>query len=151
MDLTQLSSNLKLKTDFDSNSSFGLKDINSVVGIVDNSVTSLQALIFKNDDPQYDDTDPTNYDITGIRSGLDRQRAFVFDLKKDYKFTLSSDITDHYVEDNAAIQDHIGLRPIILEVSGSISEINLLQTKNDVHKPQKGLQDIESLMRQIPI
>lgn len=136
MDLTQLSSNLKLKTNFDANSSLGLKDINSVVGIVDNSVTSLQALIFKNDDPQYDDTDPTNYDITGIRSGLDKQRAFVFDLKKDYKFTLSSDITDHYVEDNVAIQDHIGLKPIILEVSGVISEINLKDTKNDVRKKQ---------------
>lgn len=144
MDLTQLSSNLKLKTNFDANTSLGLKDINSVVGIVDNSVTSLQALIFKNDDSRYDDTDPTNYDITGIRSGLDNQRAFVFDLKKDYKFTLSSDITDHYVEDNVAIQDHIGLRPITLEVTGVISEINLLQTENDERKPQKSLQDIES-------
>lgn len=144
MDLTQLSSNLKLKTNFDANTSLGLKDINSVVGIVDNSVTSLQALIFKNDDAKYDDTDPTNYDITGIRSGLDNQRAFVFDLKKDYKFTLSSDITDHYVEDNVAIQDHIGLRPIILEVTGVISEINLLQTENDERKPQKSLQDIET-------
>ena len=145
MDLTQLTKNLKAKTDFDANSSFGLKDINSIVGIVDNSVTSLQALIFKNDDPKYDDTDPTNYDITGIRSGYDQQRAFVFDLKKDYKYTLSSDITDHYVEDNVAIQDHIGLRPIILEVTGVISEINLLQTANDEQKKPKGILDAENL------
>ena len=144
MDLTQLTKNLKVKTDFDANSSFGLKDINSIVGIVDNSVTSLQALIFKNDDPKYDDTDPTNYDITGIHSGYDQQRAFVFDLKKDYKYTLSSDITDHYVEDNVAIQDHIGLRPIILEVTGVISEINLLQTPKAEKKQPRGILDADN-------
>lgn len=124
MDLTQLSSQLKVKTDFNAGSALGLRDINSITGIVDNSVTSLQALIMKNDDPKYDDIDTTNFDVTGITSGYDNI-AFIFDLKKEYKLNLSSDITDHYVEDNVAIQDHIGLKPIILDVVGSIGEVNL--------------------------
>lgn len=124
MDLTQLSSQLKLKTDFNAGSSLGLRDINSITGIVDNSVTSLQALIFKNDNPEYDDIDTSNFDVTGITSGYDKQ-AFVFDIKKEYRFGLSSDITDHYVESNVAIQDHVGLKPIILEVTGSLAEVNL--------------------------
>lgn len=124
MDLTQLSSQLKVKTDFDAGSSLGLRDINSVTGIVDNSVTSLQALIMKNDISDYDDVDATNFDNTGIKSNYDNV-SFIFDLKKDYKFNLSSDITDHYVEDNVAIQDHIGLKPIILDVAGSIGEVDL--------------------------
>lgn len=124
MDLTQLSSQLKVKTDFNAGSTLGLRDINSITGIVDNSVTSLQALIMKNDDPKYDDIDTTNFDVTGITSGYD-DIAFIFDLKKEYKLSLSSDITDHYVEDNVAIQDHIGLKPVILDVVGSIGEVNL--------------------------
>lgn len=124
MDLTHLSSNLKVKTDFNAGSSLGLRDINSITGVVDNSVTSLQALIFSNNVPEHDDLDPTKFDVTGITSGYD-SKCFVFDIKKEYKYNLSSDITDHYVEDNVAIQDHIGLKPIILEVTGSIGEITL--------------------------
>ena len=124
MDFTHLSSNLKRKTDFNAGEALGLRDINSITGVVDNSVTSLQALIFSNNVPEHDDLDPTKFDVTGITSGYD-SKCFVFDIKKEYKYNLSSDITDHYVEDNVAIQDHIGLRPIILEVTGSIGEITL--------------------------
>lgn len=150
MDLTQLSSQLKVKTDFNAGSALGLRDINSVTGIVDNSITSIQALIMKNADPQYDDLDTTNFDVTGITSGYDNQ-AFVFDLKKDYKLNLSSDITDHYVEDNIAIQDHIGLKPVILDVVGSIGEVNLnaagkkmneAKIKNEIFSKKEGKTNI---------
>lgn len=131
MDFTHLSSNLKLKTNFNADSALRLRDINSITGVVDNSVTSLQALIFSNNVPEYDDLDPTKFDVTGITSGYD-SKCFIFDVKKEYKLNLSSDITDHYVEDNVAIQDHIGLKPIILEVVGSIGEVDLASrtTKN---------------------
>ena len=127
MDLTQLTSQLKVKTDFNANSAFGLSNINGITGIVDNSVSSLQALIFSNRNAEYDDYDPTKYDVTGITSGYDG-KAFIFDLKKDYKLNLSSDITDHYVESNVAIQDHIGLKPVIIEVVGSIAEVDMKST-----------------------
>lgn len=138
MNLSNLTNDLKIKTNFNANSALGLNDINGITGIVDNSVSSLQALIFANKDAKYDDIDVTNFDVTGITSGYDNV-AFIFDLKKDYKYTLSSDITDHYVESNVAIQDHIGLRPIMLEVVGCISEVNLVDTKQDkVAKKEKG-------------
>ena len=86
--------------------------------------TSLQALIFSNQKPEMDDRNPSRFDVTGITSGYDG-KAFVFDIKREYKYNLSSNITDHYVEDNVAIQDHIGLKPIILEVNGSIGEVTL--------------------------
>jgi len=124
MNLTQLTSQLKINTDFNANSAFGLSDINGITGIVDNSVSSLQALIFSNRNPENDDRSPSRFDVTGITSGYDKT-CFVFDLKKDYKLNLSSEITDHYVESNVAIQDHIGLKPIIIEVTGCISEVNL--------------------------
>lgn len=124
MDFTHLSSNLKLKTNFNADSALRLRDINSITGVVDNSVTSLQALIFSNNVPEHDDLDPTKFDVTGITSGYD-SKCFIFDVKKEYKLNLSSDITDHYVEDNVAIQDHIGLKPIILEVTGCIGEVDL--------------------------
>ena len=87
MDLTQLSSQLKLKTNFNAGAQLGLRNLNSITGIVDNSVTSLQALIFSNDDPQYDDIDVTNFDVTGIKSGYSG-KAFIFDLKREYKLSL---------------------------------------------------------------
>lgn len=133
MDLTQLTSQLKVKTDFNANKALALNDINGITGIVDNSVSSLQALIFSNKNAKYEDIDVTNFDTTGFKSGYD-SKCFVFDLKKDYKFSLSSEITDHYVESNVAIQDHIGLKPIILEVSGSIAEVNLAESKIDTDK-----------------
>ena len=124
MNLTQLTSQLKINTDFNANSAFGLNDINGITGIVDNSVSSLQALIFSNRNAENDDRSPSRFDVTGITSGYDKT-CFVFDLKKDYKLNLNSEITDHYVESNVAIQDHVGLKPIIIEVTGCISEVNL--------------------------
>lgn len=49
--------------------------------------------------------------------------GFVFDIDGDYETTLTSDITDHYVEDNTAIQDHIALRPVYLYLKGYIGEL----------------------------
>ena len=36
---------------------------------------------------------------------------FIFDIDGTVTHQLESDITDHYVEDNTAVQDHIALRP----------------------------------------
>jgi len=38
--------------------------------------------------------------------------GFLFDIDDSDQVTFESDITDHYVEDNTAVQDHIALRPI---------------------------------------
>jgi len=49
--------------------------------------------------------------------------GFVFDFLGQEEVTLESDITDHYVEDNYAIQDHIAQRPIKYVAKGYIGEL----------------------------
>lgn len=49
--------------------------------------------------------------------------GFVFDVVDDDRSELESDITDHYTEENNAVQDHIALRPEVITVSGSVAEV----------------------------
>ena len=49
--------------------------------------------------------------------------GFLFDLQADDEIHLQSDITDHYVEDNTAIQDHIALRPEEITLKGLVAEL----------------------------
>ncbi|NDJ15398.1 MAG: hypothetical protein EBY17_30155 [Acidobacteriia bacterium] len=49
--------------------------------------------------------------------------GFLLDIVEDDGSELESDITDHYIEDNTAIQDHIALRPEIVTVSGRVAEL----------------------------
>lgn len=49
--------------------------------------------------------------------------SFVFNFEGEQSITLESDITDHYSEDNVAVQDQIALRPVIIETHGFIAEL----------------------------
>lgn len=49
--------------------------------------------------------------------------GFVFDFLGEEEITLESEITDHYVEDNYAIQDHIAQKPIRYVCKGYIGEL----------------------------
>lgn len=49
--------------------------------------------------------------------------GFIFDVVNDDTSELESDITDHYTEENSAVQDHIALRPEVVTVSGSVAEV----------------------------
>ena len=50
--------------------------------------------------------------------------SVLFTYERENTATLESEITDHYVEDNSAIQDQISLRPEIITVNGVIGELN---------------------------
>jgi len=50
--------------------------------------------------------------------------TLVFDTEGENTATLVSEITDHVVEDNTHIQDHITLQPEQITVSGYIGELN---------------------------
>lgn len=52
--------------------------------------------------------------------------GFVFDIWAEEEITLESEITDHYVEDNYAIQDHIAQKPIRYIAKGYVGELNNL-------------------------
>ena len=49
--------------------------------------------------------------------------GFVFDYLGDVNVSLQADITDHFAEDNTAIQDHVAMRPIKVVMRGFVSEL----------------------------
>lgn len=49
--------------------------------------------------------------------------GFLLDLAEEDTSELESDITDHYVENNTPIQDHIALRPETITVTGRVAEL----------------------------
>ena len=49
--------------------------------------------------------------------------GFIFDIIGSEDMSIDSDITDHYLENNVAIQDHIALRPEQFTLSGYVGEI----------------------------
>lgn len=49
--------------------------------------------------------------------------GFLFDVEGETTSDLTSDITDHYLEDNVAVQDHIALKPQILTLRGYVGEV----------------------------
>jgi len=46
-----------------------------------------------------------------------------FDVAKQDQLDLDADITDHYMEDNSFLNDHIIRKPIVITVSGSKGEL----------------------------
>lgn len=48
----------------------------------------------------------------------------LFNYEGEQTATLESDITDHYVEDNTAIQDQIAIKPPVITTHGFIGELN---------------------------
>ncbi len=49
---------------------------------------------------------------------------FLFNYEGEQTIALESDITDHYVEDNTAVQDQIALKPELITTHGFIGELN---------------------------
>lgn len=54
--------------------------------------------------------------LTGV-SGM------VMDILDDEEIVVDSDITDHYVEQNYAVQDHIALKPLRFTLRGYVGEL----------------------------
>jgi len=50
--------------------------------------------------------------------------AILFNYEAEQSVSLSSDVTDHYIEDNTAIQDQVALKPETISTSGFIGELN---------------------------
>lgn len=50
--------------------------------------------------------------------------ALLFHYEGEQSVDLESDITDHYVEDNTAVQDQIALKPEVINTEGFIGELN---------------------------
>lgn len=57
---------------------------------------------------------------TSQKKGIE---GFLFDIDLEASIDFTSQVTDHYVEDNSAVQDHIALAPISITLSGKIGEL----------------------------
>lgn len=55
-----------------------------------------------------------------LKRGID---GFLFDIPLTDNVSYSANITDHYAEDNTFIQDHIGLDPVRITLTGKIAEL----------------------------
>lgn len=51
-------------------------------------------------------------------------KALLFNYEGEQAVTLTSDITDHFIEDNTAIQDQIALKPVKITTNGFVGELN---------------------------
>jgi hypothetical protein len=51
--------------------------------------------------------------------------GFLFDVRGRERFRASCDITDHYIETNSTLQDHIALKPETFTVAGFVGEVRL--------------------------
>lgn len=60
---------------------------------------------------------------TGLLSLLQPPPGLLFNYEGEQTATFESDITDHFIEDNTAIQDQIALKPIIITTHGFIAEL----------------------------
>lgn len=52
-----------------------------------------------------------------------RSEVYVFDTRGEEEVGLESEITDNWVEDNTTTQDHIGLKPRTITLSGYVGEL----------------------------
>lgn len=51
-------------------------------------------------------------------------KSLVFHYEGEQTVSLESDITDHYIENNSALQDQISIRPVLVTTHGFIGELN---------------------------
>ena len=49
--------------------------------------------------------------------------GYVFDVRGEENALLAADITDHYTEDNKAVQDHIAIKPKKITLKGYVGEV----------------------------
>lgn len=60
--------------------------------------------------------------------GVKQIGPFAFDYQGDDTVSMDNEITDHFMEDNTASQDHIGVKPIMVTLRGLVSELALAQS-----------------------
>ncbi len=76
--------------------------------------------------------------------------GFVFDVEGETTLTLSADATDHFVEDNGTMQDHIAIKPKILVLKRYVGEVVYQQDDTVVKQIQKVTQKLTAVSGFLP-
>jgi hypothetical protein len=75
--------------------------------------------------------------------------GYLFNIVTDDAVDLESEITDHYIENNTAIQDHIALRPEVISVKGLVAELSGIQpTQGNISQQSNALPAIPGFLPQ---
>ncbi len=76
--------------------------------------------------------------LTGaiIKQANKEDKPFIayFDIIQEHTISFSNSITDYYLEDNTAIQDHISHAPLTITLSGMRGELTYTPSDTDVAK-----------------
>lgn len=80
--------------------------------------------------------------------GVAQIGPFAFDYQGDDSVSLENEITDHWVEDNVAVQDHIGVKPVIITLKGRTSELAL--SASILKSISGALSAVENGLSQVP-
>ena len=84
-----------------------------------------------------------------ITTGLELPNAeLVFSIIKTHRTSLNAQITDNYIEDNTALQDHIAFSPIVVTLSGLVGE-NVLTSAAAELQTQEQLLTARAFQNQI--
>ena len=54
--------------------------------------------------------------------------GFLFDIPEDASLSLTAQITDHFTDSNASIQDHVAFDPVKITLTGKVGELVLKKT-----------------------
>lgn len=76
--------------------------------------------------------------------------SILFHYEGENTATLESDITDHWAEDNTALQDQIALKPVIITTQGFIGELNDLPPNKFFQIAQQAAQKLSTLSAYAP-
>ncbi len=76
--------------------------------------------------------------------------GFVFDVAGESVAQLQSEITDHYTEDNRALQDHIAIRPKRIVLKGYVGELVHRISTQDNSPVQKLTQKLTVINSYLP-
>jgi hypothetical protein len=87
------------------------------------------------------------YPTTVAQEGVGQIGPFTFDYEGDDSVDQANEITDHWVESNDAVQDHIGVRPFQITLKGVVSD--LVFSKASQGFILSALQTVETSIAQI--
>lgn len=76
--------------------------------------------------------------------------GFVFDIEGETSVNLTAEITDHYLEDNSAVQDHIAIRPKKVTLKSYVGELVFREDESTDTFVQKAVQKLTTLVAYRP-
>ena len=77
--------------------------------------------------------------------------GFVFDVDGETSINAVSEITDHFVEDNSAVQDHIATRPLTVTLGGFVGELSDVVGGDLQDVQQKAVQKLTVVSAYLPV